>query len=700
MNRVFQYLRSAVLRQDGMGLTDAHLMECFVDRRDEGAAEGLLRRHGPMVLGVCRRILHNECDVEDAFQATFLVLVRKAASIRPREMVGNWLYGVARQTALRAKVAAAKRGTREKQVRKMPEPKAEGGNLWSDLVPVLDQELSRLPDKYRSAIVLCDLEGKSYKEAAQRLGCPIGTLSARLARGRTMLAKRLTRVGMAVSSGTLAGLLSEKGALASMPPALVASTIKAVNLSAAGQATAVGVVSAKVAALTQGVLKTMLLTKLKIATGLVLLATLAITSAGLSLIPSDAKQPSGGAKTDHKAPIKTSVEKATHLVKVPSRLAGIVLFIGTEIREGEKLPPEAVITVQVGGETKTYRCLKKGDAVKEGQLLARLDDRLARAQLAAKKSKVVSSKADADGAKSIADEVESKLKTAEDLYQRRAIVLEEYRSAKLTRDKMFFDALAKVEAAKLPELELAQAQRLIDMHEIRSSVNGIIAVIEKRPGEAAKKLETVFEIEVMDESPKKERNEKASYLLRVPSQMEGLVQFIGTEIQKGEKVAPERLIVVQVDGAKRNIRRLRQGDPVKEGQLLVQLDDQFARADVSVKEAKVNASKADSEGAAAIADEAESKLKTAENLYARRAIALEEYRSAKLTRDKMYFDAISKKEAFTLTKAELRVAGEILKQYQIRAPASGTIAAIRKHPGEAVREWETVVEIDVPERKE
>ena len=109
MNRVIQYLRNAAIHQDGAGLTDGQLLECFIERRDEAAVGALMRRHGPMVLGVCRRILRNHHDAEDAFQATFLVLVRKAPFIRPREMVGNWLYGVAYQTALRAKVAAAKR---------------------------------------------------------------------------------------------------------------------------------------------------------------------------------------------------------------------------------------------------------------------------------------------------------------------------------------------------------------------------------------------------------------------------------------------------------------------------------------------------------------------------------------------------------------------------------------------------------------
>src|SRR5205814_1898208 len=168
----------------------------------------------PMVWGVCRRILSNHHDAEDALQATFLVLIRKAASVRPNSMVGNWLYGVARQTALKARATAAKRRTRVRQVVDMPDPAAKEQELSGDLHALLDQELSRLPDKYRVAIVLCDLEGETRKQAARQLGLPEGTLSARLARGRAMLAKRLSRHGLTISAGTLAAVITHNAASA------------------------------------------------------------------------------------------------------------------------------------------------------------------------------------------------------------------------------------------------------------------------------------------------------------------------------------------------------------------------------------------------------------------------------------------------------------------------------------------------------
>src|SRR5260370_18701106 len=130
-----------------------------------------------MVWGVCRRVLRSHQDAEDAFQATFLVLVRKAGSVRKREMVGNWLYGVAHQTALKARATATKQFARERQVVDMPEPAVKEIDLSCEFQGVLDQELSRLPEMYRVGIVLCDLEGKTRKEAARQLGLPEGTLA-------------------------------------------------------------------------------------------------------------------------------------------------------------------------------------------------------------------------------------------------------------------------------------------------------------------------------------------------------------------------------------------------------------------------------------------------------------------------------------------------------------------------------------------
>jgi RNA polymerase sigma-70 factor (ECF subfamily) len=172
---ILQQLRKIAQRRDEPGRTDGQLLEALISRRDTAAFEALLRRHGPMVLGVCRRLLRDPHDTEDAFQATFLVLARKAASVSPRELVGNWLYGVAHTTAVRVRAANTKRRLREKQVADMPEPQVSQIDLLDDVQPVLDEELARLPDKHRVPLVLCDLEGRSRKEVARQLKIPEGS---------------------------------------------------------------------------------------------------------------------------------------------------------------------------------------------------------------------------------------------------------------------------------------------------------------------------------------------------------------------------------------------------------------------------------------------------------------------------------------------------------------------------------------------
>ena len=269
---------AACLPHAGSEATDGHLLERFLTHRDEAAFTALVYRHGRMVLGVCRRTLRNSHDAEDAFQATFLVLARKAATITPRIVIGAWLYGVARRTALKAKLMAAKRQFKERQ---FPTPDQAPAPVDSvgDAVAMLDEELGALPTKYRSAIVLCDLEGHTKRAAAQQLGCPEGTLSSWLIRGRRMLARRLTRRGVTLSVGALTAAL-EQIAGARVRSGLVVSTSRAATRYAT-EHVAAEVISTRVTALTEGVLKTMLLNKLKTATVVLLLAT--ALGAGMAL---------------------------------------------------------------------------------------------------------------------------------------------------------------------------------------------------------------------------------------------------------------------------------------------------------------------------------------------------------------------------------------------------------------------------------
>jgi RNA polymerase sigma factor (sigma-70 family) len=271
---VLRYLhKAAALRRSG-GLSDGALLERFAARGEEAAFEALVQRHGPMVLGVCRRVLGDAHEAEDAFQATFLVLVRNARSVGKAGSVGSWLHGVAHRTALKARAAQAARRKHERRVAVMANNGAGADAAWGELRQVLDEEVGRLPEACRGPFVLCYLEGKTYDEAARLLGCPKGTVSTRLARARELLRARLTRRGLALSAGLLATALSQ-GAAPAVPPALTAATVSAAASLAAGAA-----VSPPVAALTEGVLKAMLVSKCKVVTAVLLAVGVVVGGAG------------------------------------------------------------------------------------------------------------------------------------------------------------------------------------------------------------------------------------------------------------------------------------------------------------------------------------------------------------------------------------------------------------------------------------
>jgi RNA polymerase sigma factor (sigma-70 family) len=258
------------------GVPDAQLLERFVRTRDETAFELLLRRHERLVLSVCRRTLRQRQDVEDAFQATFLTLACKAGSISKGEALGSWLYKVAQHVALRQRTSSARRQGHERRavaecagVRAAKEP---GTQLMErDLTDLLHEEVNRLPEKYRSPVVLCYLEGQTNEQAGVQLRCTAGTISTRLARARRRLRSRLEQRGLAFPAGALAAVLTEANANAA---ALVSCALRNATIRAAlmfsGDRTATGLVSTQVATLTQGALRAMFLTKVKFAAALLL----------------------------------------------------------------------------------------------------------------------------------------------------------------------------------------------------------------------------------------------------------------------------------------------------------------------------------------------------------------------------------------------------------------------------------------------
>ncbi len=360
---LLRHVRRAVLLRDGTDLTDGQLLGRFVEGRDEVAFAALVRRHGPMVWGVCRRLLDLH-DAEDAFQATFLVLVRKAASVRPREMVANWLHGVARQAALQARRTTVRRRARERQSTRTPDPPAAERQPEHDLRFLLDQELGRLPEKYRAAVVLCDLEGRSRKEAARQLGCPEGTVAGRLARARAMLARRLARRGLPAAGGVLAGALWQGTASACVPASVASSTVRAAGRLAAGQATD-GVVSAGVLALSEGVRKAMLLTRLKVAAVAVLLVAALCCGAGLlfqSRATAQDRPPEGSKRDAAKGGEKAKLgEHADAVRKELERLQGTWEIASWEIPGGNlPLPDDKELrTLTVEGARATLRVGKQ-----------------------------------------------------------------------------------------------------------------------------------------------------------------------------------------------------------------------------------------------------------------------------------------------------------------------------------------------------
>jgi RNA polymerase sigma factor (sigma-70 family) len=310
LHQLVATLRQALRPPEDQDLTDGQLLDRFLASRDEAAFAALVRRHAPLVLGVCRRVLGNPHDAEDAFQATFLVLAQKAKSVVRRGAVGGWLYTVAYRAALEAKAAGRRRGEMERQVAEMPEPAVTPPEP-QDWRLLLDRELNRLPAKYRDPIVLCDLDCLTRREAARRLGLAEGTLSSRLATGRRTLAKRLAAQGVTLSGGALAAALSEGAASAHVPMNLVWSTAKAAALVAAGELAAV---ATPAAILSKGVLQAMFWAKLKAA----VVTAVVVAVVGVSVLVVRA----GGSGTAQAAPPSEleQLRKENELLKLNLRV--------------------------------------------------------------------------------------------------------------------------------------------------------------------------------------------------------------------------------------------------------------------------------------------------------------------------------------------------------------------------------------------
>jgi RNA polymerase sigma factor (sigma-70 family) len=280
---VQQQIERLLQRGSLAGLSEWQLLERYATQRDERAFEALVARHGPMVLGVCRRVLLNEQAAEDAFQATFLVLVRKAPSLDQGKPLGNWLYTVAFRLALRIRATEARRLRREAQAARSRPGTESHATTPGDQAVVLEEELQRLPERHRVPLVLCYLEGKTNEQAAEVLGCPRGSMSARLAEARERLRAGLARRGYVVPAAGLATLLASGGAEAGVPVRLLSDTVRTALWFASEEAGIAGVVSTRAVALAKGTFRAMFVYKLKIAAAVMVAAAMLGTGATMLL---------------------------------------------------------------------------------------------------------------------------------------------------------------------------------------------------------------------------------------------------------------------------------------------------------------------------------------------------------------------------------------------------------------------------------
>jgi RNA polymerase sigma factor (sigma-70 family) len=334
-NSVLQFIRKVAASGMANTLTDEQLLRGFLQGQDETAFAVLVRRHGPMVLAACRRVLDNGSDAEDAFQATFLVFVRKAGSIAKPELLGNWLYGVAYRTALRVRADASRRRALERQLatRLVPEPSPENGP--NELHEALDEEINRLPAKYRVPVVMCYMEGRTIPEAARKLGCPEGTVGTRLARARQRLRARLVGRGLALSGAALAAVLAPSDLAAAVPPPLADATVRAALVFAAGKAAPAGAISPPVASLAQRMLNAMFLARLKVVAAVLLVLGAA---GGVSLFTASANPARPTGVQHPNAPVRTTKKPAPPREEKET-LQGKWFAVSMET-DGDKLPQE------------------------------------------------------------------------------------------------------------------------------------------------------------------------------------------------------------------------------------------------------------------------------------------------------------------------------------------------------------------------
>jgi RND family efflux transporter MFP subunit len=452
----------------GCGPSDAQLLERFVAARDDAAFELLVRRHERLVFGVCRRMLPDFRDAEDAFQAVFLALARKARGIARREALAAWLYRVAFRTAATARAKWARDAVRLR-------PLTAASNKSAPIEPsqeisaCLDEELRRLPERLRAPTILCYLEGRTVDEAARELGCPRGTVASRLARARARLRWRLTRRGLSVPSVAVAAVISAEVSAAETH-ALVGSAVRVVQWWNAGQGPARDGISARVIALSHEVLRAMSIKKLTN------VAVLVIAAAGLLLIGGTLglQRDTGAAEPDKSQQRKPAAEKPLTEKDAPSPARPLVSR--PQLRDAApfeefrgRLEPALAIDVpaRASGRLENINC-KAGANVKKGQVLFEIESTIPKENLLKAEANLMVAEA-----KRRASETDTKRLRA--LAQNKAVSQEE-----LDR------ALSTVEidqaSIQIARIDIERAKRELDATRVTAPCDGTVARIQINPG--------------------------------------------------------------------------------------------------------------------------------------------------------------------------------------------------------------------------
>lgn len=684
---VLHYLRGLVLARGAGDLTDAQLLERFTRQNDEAAFEAIVQRHGPLVWGVCRRVLGERTDAEDAFQATFLVLIRKAGTLAQRELLGNWLYGVATRVAQRARQSSSRQPVRLAQETLEATPARTEPEDARDLGRVLDEEVQRLPARYRLPFVLCYLEGLTNEQAANRIGCPKGTVLSRLSRARERLRSRLERRGIAVTGALLTAVLTPT-AEAALPPILVESTVRSAALVAAGEAAA-GVLSARALALSEGVLRVMFLSKCRMAL-LVLVFLGACGGIGLHVLHQSAAQ-ADTEETAQKDRVRNAPAANGPLVRIPAPQEGILLLKDEPSRGS-------------GDDEKTDRqgrliqAVRAGDFVRDGQLLGRIEDQLPRFEVATAKATLKVTEADQVAAEKTRDEAYLRWQTSIKLRGsgEGAITDVDLREVKLAHDRLFAEAIQKRERVQQAKAHLARAEAIVKLHEIRSPAAGILRSIEKQHGEAVRRFETVFLLERSAPPAGDARSFRERNWIELPAQREGILLAVGTPAEG--KVSAGSGFVIELAGVTQAFRSLREGDSVEAGQILGRIDDRLARADLEAAQTRTRTAREALDHARINLEASAKRLQRLQQMATASVLSQEGLDAARLTVQGHESEVRTKELEIQATQSEVTRAQTVVDMHVIRSPVSGTIDSILKKRGEAVRAYEPVFRIQPEDR--